>query len=590
MTRPLPPYCRDELVAELTAAGAMVRGNAVQCPFHDDKHASGHLTVNDQGKWRYKCHAPGCSAATDKAMDLWDVRAKLTGKPLDQVLAEAAAAFSGRQPERNPVKTYTLDDFRHWNGVEEVNEYTNPDTGEVEFVTVRYVKRGETKKSFAQAVPHGDGRFAFGNPPRGKWPLFNRTRVRNAESVLVVEGEKCVRALHAIGIVATTAPGGAGEAEGGGTKARYADWSPLAGKTVYLWPDNDANGGGQAYMDDVATILHGLDNTPSVYLCDIEPLCLPNKGDVVDYLESLADDRIDFRRLAVNDVLGDAKAVGGSAFDRYIRDVAAGKYRVLKTGFRDLDYLSKALMAGTVTIVCGSGGSGKSFWVIQVVAVLTRNGHKVAIYELEDRKATHMSRLAAQEAGDPRVLDPDWAEENISTLEEYRQAHKDVLDAVDKHMDEGPAMPPSYEEILAWVRAKSDAGYPVIVIDPITAMKCADQPWAADQDFLMRAKAIVRDSGARLVLVTHPKSGTKKPSMDALAGGMAYNRFPHTILWLEFMAKTEKLEIDYIGLQEVNRKLHMVKTRNGPGMGLTLGCMFLKGTSLKLEEKGVLAQ
>ena len=63
-----------------------------------------------------------------------------------------------------------------------------------------------------------------------------------SESVAVAEGEKCVHLLHDVGIVATTSPCGS-------RKSQYADWTPLAGKAVYLWPDNDGNG--KKHMEDV---------------------------------------------------------------------------------------------------------------------------------------------------------------------------------------------------------------------------------------------------------------------------------------------------------------------------------------------------
>lgn len=54
--------------------------------------------------------------------------------------------------------------------------------------------------------------------------------------MVLVEGEKCVDALMQVGIVATTAMGGAA------TALEKTDWSPLAGKTVIVWPDNDEAG------------------------------------------------------------------------------------------------------------------------------------------------------------------------------------------------------------------------------------------------------------------------------------------------------------------------------------------------------------
>ena len=67
-------------------------------------------------------------------------------------------------------------------------------------------------------------------------PLYHLPAVAKADTVVLVEGEKCADALMHIGIVATTAMGGAA------TALDKTDWSPLAGKTVIVWPDHDEAG------------------------------------------------------------------------------------------------------------------------------------------------------------------------------------------------------------------------------------------------------------------------------------------------------------------------------------------------------------
>lgn len=53
--------------------------------------------------------------------------------------------------------------------------------------------------------------------------------------VVIVEGEKCAEAVRATGMVATTWAGGS-------SAIHKSDWSPLAGRDVVIWPDNDAPG------------------------------------------------------------------------------------------------------------------------------------------------------------------------------------------------------------------------------------------------------------------------------------------------------------------------------------------------------------
>lgn len=74
--------------------------------------------------------------------------------------------------------------------------------------------------------------------PEGTRPLFNLPAILKAPPsafVVLVEGEKCADAVNELGdplLIATTCWGGA-------AAARHSDWTPLAGKHVLRWPDND---------------------------------------------------------------------------------------------------------------------------------------------------------------------------------------------------------------------------------------------------------------------------------------------------------------------------------------------------------------
>lgn len=86
------------------------------------------------------------------------------------------------------------------------------------------------------------------NAPR---PLYGRHLLAARESApaLVVEGEKAADAAQALlsSYVVLTWPGG--------SKAWHkADWAPLAGRRVHLWPDNDAPG--LECMEALAALLH----------------------------------------------------------------------------------------------------------------------------------------------------------------------------------------------------------------------------------------------------------------------------------------------------------------------------------------------
>ena len=67
-------------------------------------------------------------------------------------------------------------------------------------------------------------------------PLYLRGALRPDLPVLVVEGEKCTDAAHAL----LGADMDVVSWSGGGKAYDKSDWTPLAGRTVILWPDTDA--------------------------------------------------------------------------------------------------------------------------------------------------------------------------------------------------------------------------------------------------------------------------------------------------------------------------------------------------------------
>ena len=102
-------------------------------------------------------------------------------------------------------------------------------------------------------------------------PLYNLPYVTTADAVVLVEGEKCADALMKIGIVATTAMGGAA------TAIDKTDWSPLAGKTVAVWPDHDDAG-----MKYANAVIPKLQSIGAMVRCVTVPDGRPKKWDAAD--------------------------------------------------------------------------------------------------------------------------------------------------------------------------------------------------------------------------------------------------------------------------------------------------------------------
>lgn len=269
---------KNEIVEVLTAAGARIQGSKVFCPYHPNENTPAGSVYEQDGHWRYRCHSCGVSG------DATDLRARLTGGTVTDVIRadknlynrsqSTAKAHSGRQT-KPAAKPESLEAIRASikDTVEAQYHYYDVD-GELVALIIRYKTEGG--KSFLPLIAHGENLFSRGAMPKPR-PLYNLPMVINADTVVIVEGEKSCDALTLHGIVATTSSGGS-------NSAKATDWKPLAGKRVILWRDNDE--AGLNYLADVKQQLTGLNC--SIYELDPNELDLMQKEDAADYVEQLS--------------------------------------------------------------------------------------------------------------------------------------------------------------------------------------------------------------------------------------------------------------------------------------------------------------
>jgi hypothetical protein len=481
-----------------------------------------------------------------------------------------------------------MDDLKsRISGITATYIYSNPTTRQPEMFVLRI--DGPDGKRFMQGKPHAGG-IVLQAPPK-PWPIYNRARLAGVKDVLVVEGEKCVHRLHDAGFVATTSPGGAG-------KAQYADWSPLAGKTVYLWPDNDPpNAKGErtgiSHMRAVAAILERLQPAPRVHWINPDSLGLPPKGDAVEFCDKFQDE--ESLTVALAELMGRAEPLGASADVRSVfNDIFAGRRRTIPWPWQETSLLTRAIQPGTLTLLCGDGGAAKSLMLLEAVTYWHRQvDGKISIYELEEDRAYHLRRALAQQSGESRITDDDWVKQNQPVVSELEYQHREYLDQLGRVMHEAPLEPLTLLQMSEWVRERCEAGDKIICIDPITAATVGDKSWLDDQKFIISVKAELVRHEAACVLATHPKKGHGKSwGMDDLAGGACWARFSQTILWLKLDPPNTEYEIDGpCGRQDAtgNRTLSILKARNAPGGGGKIA-FNLDTQTLRLTELGRIAQ
>jgi hypothetical protein len=260
----------ENLLAKLPGAKRAGNGWSARCPAHDDRRASLSIAEGDDGAALVRCHA-GCdtsavlAAVGLKLADLFPANAGLTparnGNPATggrtfTTAKDAVAELESKRGKRSALWTY------------------HNAQGEPVGVVIRWDK--PSGKDIRPVALHADGwRIGAMLDPR---PLYGLPDLATARRVVICEGEKAADAARSLGFIATTSAGGS-------QAATKTDWRPLAGKEVWIMPDNDMPG--RKYADSVAGILAKLTPAPAVRVVELP--YLPDSGDIVDWIDAHGD-------------------------------------------------------------------------------------------------------------------------------------------------------------------------------------------------------------------------------------------------------------------------------------------------------------
>ena len=575
---------KSAMLDALVEAGADVRSpHSIKCPFHKEKHASSGVYLEDN-EWKFKCHGCGFGG------DVFDVLAKARGKNLSDVLPVQRKTpapppprhMLTRLPPAKPSAEFpTIESIREkLPHVTAVYAYTNPDAeNQVDLIVVRQEPPNE-RKEFKQIRPAVGGGYERGGIDRK--PLYRRREIAVAEHVVFVEGEKCVHALEELNIVATSAPGGCK------AKKTEINFTPLKGKRVTLWPDNDE--GGIAHMREVAEHLQRLTPPAKCYWIDPAQLGLEPKGDVVDFTVPMGD-TVNDRRIAVDTVIDAAEPLGGAReLVQWVEDAIAGKIKSITWPWRAIDRLTKALLPGAVVVICGNPDASKSLAVIQAALHWHTAGVKTDVYMLEEMKSFHLRRALAQLAGEAHLTEPEYCQANPDKARQAIRDHETVLNEFADHITTCPDEQIKLEELGKWVRERAENGARIIIVDPVTAAETSDKPWRDDLRFINDCKQAAGRHGCSVILITHPRKGSRiGNTLDDLASGAAYQRFTQTVLWFEKHVPAKDVMLvtpmGNIG-DKANRIVKILKARNGRGSGLSIAMDF-SNQNLTFKELGV---
>lgn len=229
------------------------------------------LTGDKAGLWTDR--------ATGQGGDIFDLMAGHFGinvqTDFESVLSKAAELLGQvRQPAARKHKAApAVDDLgpatAKW-------DYLDAD-GKLIAIVYRYDPPGQ-KKEFRP----WDVKRKKPTPPNPR-PLYNQPGMLKSDRVVLVEGEKCAKALIDSGICATTAMHGAN------APIDKTDWSPLAGKTVLIWPDHDEPGLTYAHAAGQAALSAGAASCAILQ----PPTDRPVGWDCADALQPSSDESIE---------------------------------------------------------------------------------------------------------------------------------------------------------------------------------------------------------------------------------------------------------------------------------------------------------
>ncbi len=273
-----------------------------RCPAHDDNRASLQVGIGDQPGLCVVCCLAGCPTA-----DVMAGVGKTTAHLFDDFYRGSSSLATVTKPAALAKANETKKTKTIHPTIERAGEaclwsvrHDYPDAILATTFLYRSVDGrpfgasfrfdlGDGGKDFSQATAVPGGWITTAG--KQLWPLFNLHELPTTGTVTIHEGEKAALAAEALGQIATTS-------QGGSKRPSKTDWSPLAGREVVIFPDNDESG--EKYANEVAGILANL--TPPAVVRIARVPGLPPKGDVADLPAATDDELVEAKRIVADAV------------------------------------------------------------------------------------------------------------------------------------------------------------------------------------------------------------------------------------------------------------------------------------------------
>lgn len=273
---------------------------------------------------------------------------------------------------------------------------------------------------------------------------------------------------------------------------------------------------------------------------------------------------------------------------------AVGSGAIYNAGFSQwpvLNSLTQWGIPGTITMLVGDAGSGKTFLVLQAMEDWIERELNPAVLFIEKDRRFHTHRLLAMLEQSGKYVDFDWLRANEAEASAGAKRNAAAIDRIGSHIWSEPPSRLTLGLIAQFIRERADEGHRVIVVDPITAASAGAQRWTVDDDFMIGTQKVLTETGTSLLLVTHAKKGfnSKSPSGHDQAGGAAFYRFSDTDIWVRHHKKPRRVEMrrtkeDVPWIDTLHTFVEIHKARHGRGNGLEIG---FKWNNMRWAEQGI---
>ena len=333
---------------------------------------------------------------------------------------------------------------------------------------------GKCDKQFRPIHRASEG-WVIGDP-LGELPLYRLTKLSGTGRVYLPEGEKCADAAGALGLknVVTSSHGS--------KSAKRTNWSPLAGREVVLFPDNDNDG--EKYATEVAAILSALSPPARVRLVRLPDLS--PKGDIADYIELRDSVTTEDIRACIEDMAENAPLVlpspdtlpeprrpawitTSALMDRpaYRRGLTT-----VSTEFEAINWaLGGGFIAGFVYIVAGRTGSAKSMLVANMARLMGLAQVSVLLFTLEDGPQLAVWRMHAASANVPLRVLLDGATGDGRDIQSLRESAGTIRDLPVKLADCRELV-----DIVRVIELHAADGGQIVLLDQISKIRTSGLP------------------------------------------------------------------------------------------------------------------